>query len=263
MRLQNNWIQISNIEIYSSKLPIGFTGYKIVQLSDLHSKSFGKRQETLISKIKKIKPDLIVITGDLIDISTTDDKNVMDLIYGIKDEAPIYFVTGNHEIANQKFKYFEQNLKDEGVNLLRNKSIKLERNGSFITIAGIDDSGSSNMENSDAYTLKVLSSELEKTININLASNFTILCSHRPEYLSLYAKYNIDLVFTGHAHGGQIRLPFIGGLFAPNQGFFPKYTSGSYKQNECVMVVSRGLGNGSFPLRIFNRPEIVVATLKN
>jgi predicted MPP superfamily phosphohydrolase len=260
--LQNNWIQVININFSSSKLHDNFNGYKILQISDLHSKNFGKNQNILISKVKNIKPDLIVITGDLIDIRTTDDKNVIGLISGIKSIAPIYFITGNHEIASDRFIYFEQNLKAEGVIILRNETVKLKRNNSFINLTGIDDSGfSTSGQDYNNYTLKVLSDELKKAVSNNATSTFSILLSHRPEALPLYAKYNVDLIFAGHAHGGQVRLPLIGGIFAPGQGYFPKYTNGVYNNHKSTMIVSRGLGNGSVPIRIFNRPEIIVTTL--
>jgi predicted MPP superfamily phosphohydrolase len=259
---ENNSIRVTNIDFESKSLPKNFIGYKIIQISDLHSKLFGKNQKNLVGKIKKAKPDIIVITGDLVDSKHYNEEDSLKLIDEIKSISPIYFVTGNHESWSGKFLELEGKLKDKGVRVLRNTNDKLEKTGENILIMGIDDPEfSSNYENNGDS--KIIEGFLEKALDKEDKSGFKIVLSHRPEQFSVYAKHNIDLTFSGHAHGGQIRLPIVGGLIAPNQGLFPKYTSGIYYKDSSGMIVSRGLGNSIIPQRIFNRPEIIVTTLRS
>jgi uncharacterized protein len=257
---QNNSIGVTNIHLEFEKLPQGFDGLKIVQLSDLHNKMFGNDQYKLVSKINKEEPDIIVITGDIVDIKKYKEQPALTLIDEISSIAPIYYVTGNHELSSWRFSSLEKELHERGVRILRNSKDIFEKNGNKIEIIGVDDPvAKTNQQYNDQG--KSMSDELQKALIESEQQNFKILLSHRPEFISTYAKYNIDLIFSGHAHGGQIRLPFIGGLIAPNQGFLPKYTSGRYNEGNSVMVVNRGLGNSIITQRIFNRPEIIVAKL--
>lgn len=262
--LENNLITTTNINVKSARIPKSFNGYRIVHISDLHSKLFGSNQKTLVSKIKNAKPDLIVITGDLIDAHNNDEENSLKLIDGIKDICPVYYVTGNHEYWSGKVQSLETSLKNRGVKVLKNSSEKIERTGESIVIGGANYE-ELNMDVAKDFNNnnKTVLDQLNKLYDKNSESEYKILLSHRPELFPLYTKANIDLAFCGHAHGGQVRLPFIGGLVAPNQGFFPKYTSGKYSECSSNMIVSRGLGNSIIPQRLFNRPEIVVVTLMN
>lgn len=173
--------------------------------------------------------------------------------------APIYYVTGNHEWRSGKFSSLERKLNHLGVRVMRNSAEEITIATDKIQIIGIDDPAHGNA----SYAERAIAEEaLSHSIKGLDKEDFTILLSHRPEMFSLYSEYEFDLVFSGHAHGGQVRLPFVGGLIAPNQGFFPKYTSGKNSLENTTMIVNRGLGNSIIPLRIFNRPEIVVVTLK-
>jgi predicted MPP superfamily phosphohydrolase len=256
---QNNFISISRIDFDSEKLPNNFDGMKILHLSDLHNKVFPQNQKSLIRKIKKINPDIIVFTGDLIDKLKYDENAAFTFIDMISEIAPVYYVTGNHESCSGKFSILESKLKSSGIHVLRNENTIINRNGDNIVIAGIDDPNFSKIKDYD-YS-KIFDSNIRNSL-INVPENtFKILLSHHPEMFALYSKYNFDVIFSGHAHGGQFRIPFIGGLYAPGQGYFPEYSSGKYSLNESFMIVSRGLGNSVIPQRIFNRPEIVVLTL--
>jgi uncharacterized protein len=257
---QNNLIGVTNINLELERLPPEFEGLKIVQVSDLHSKSFGENQNKLVDKIKKAGPDLIFITGDMVDSKNYDEQAGLTLIDELTGTAPIYFVTGNHELWSGKFSSLENKLQERGVKILRGTVDTIERKGSKIDIIGVDDPSAMAREQYIDEG-KGLSNELEKALKGTDEKTFKLLLSHRPELISTYADHNIDLIFSGHAHGGQVRLPFIGGLVAPNQGFLPKYTSGKYAKDKSIMVVSRGLGNSIIPQRIFNRPEIVVVRL--
>lgn len=258
---QNNLIQETYITLDFESLPKSFDGYRIVHLSDLHSKYFGANQEQLVSKVKNADPDLIVMTGDMVDSNRYDEGPVLKLVEGIKDIAPIFYIAGNHEAGSRKVNSLGPKLIEEGIIFLRNKSQWIERGKDKILIAGIDDPLLSTLRPrlGDRGAVEDI---LEKILGEGKQSYFKLLLSHRPELFSVYARYSIDLTFSGHAHGGQIRLPFVGGLVAPGQGLFPKYTSGSHIMNNSVMVISRGLGNSLFPQRLFNRPEVVVVTLK-
>ncbi len=252
---ENNVIQMSFFEVPSKKLPCSFDDYIIVHISDLHNKRFGKNQSRLLKKIKNQSPDLIVITGDIIDKRNFNTNNVTSFIKAAIKLAPIYFVTGNHEASiKENYKILHEKLLLFGVKILTDESVELASNKEFIYICGIND--------------PCFTSEKKEVIENNLSEikidteKFNILLSHRPEMIRVYASYEYDLIFAGHAHGGQFRIPFVGGLFAPNQGFFPKYTSGKHVLNQTVEIISRGLGSSIIPIRIFNRPEIVVCKLK-
>ncbi|MFQ9977306.1 metallophosphoesterase [Clostridium cadaveris] len=257
---QNNSIVISNYTHRSRKIPSAFHGYKVLHISDLHNKMFGKNQDYLIKKIKASSPDIIVITGDLIDRRRFDLDTAMCFINKAVDIAPIYYVSGNHEAWSGKYDQIKQSLKDAGVLILDDTSLELLKGENSIQLLGLSDPDFLTSNYLDGTNTKKLELQLKQWSN---DINYKILLSHRPELFSLYIENNIDLIFSGHAHGGQIRLPFLGGLIAPDQGFFPKYTSGPYKNGNTTMFVSRGLGNSIFPFRVFNRPEIVVVTLKS
>ena len=257
---ENNNIVISKYNIKSNNLPEVFNNFNIVQISDLHNKVFYKDNSTLVKKIKSQKPDIIVITGDLVDRRKYNEENALSFIDKISPIAPIYYVNGNHEGWSGQFESLEKRLKEKGVIVLRNESLYYEKDKEKLLIIGVDDPAfNTNSHSEDYMNEDIMKKEL---FNVNNKDYFTILLSHRPELFPLYVHNNIDLVFTGHAHGGQIILPFFGGIVSPNQGFLPKYYKGMYEENNTVMVVSRGLGNSIIPQRIFNRPEVVSVTLE-
>ena len=257
---QNNSIGTTQYNFSSDKVPPNFNGYKIVQLSDLHSKSFGSNQSDLVKKVKKVKPDLIVFTGDLIDSDRYDEKTSLTLMEKLVQIAPVYYVTGNHEWWSGRFDSLEDKLKDTGVQVMRNTVEDIIIGNDKIQIIGIDDPAKVN----ESYVERVIAEEdIANSIKgLEEGVNFKILLSHRPELFSLYTQYEFDIVFAGHAHGGQVRIPFVGGLVAPNQGLFPEYSSGMHDVDNTTMIVNRGLGNSIIPVRVFNRPEIVVVALK-
>ena len=256
---QNNSIATSQSVIRSANLPESFDQFKIVHLSDLHNKSFGKNQQRLVEKIRSIQPDIVVYTGDLIDSNRPGNEASLTLMKELTAIAPVYYVSGNHEWWSGTFSSLELLLKDIGVQVLRNEHVTLAKGNDEIHIAGIDDPSHGMTDQSER---EIAEQDIANSINGLKEDGFTILLAHRPELLSLYALFNFDMVFAGHAHGGQIRIPFIGGLVAPNQGFLPIYTAGEHELDKTVMIVSRGLGNSIIPLRVFNRPEIVVVTLE-
>lgn len=280
--LQNFVIENTEYTISTDRISLEFDGFKIVQVSDLHSIRSQKTALYLIEMIKKQNPDIIVITGDLIDSTYySNEKNNLDSAdeRGIPDNetiefvkeiikiGPVYYIYGNHEVVllddviNNPFK---KELSEIGVVFLNNKSVKINKENSQINLLGIQDPSTVYKDKDYAYlgnseeTMKAMLNDLNKNIDKEI---FTILLSHRPEYFYLYQDYSIDLILAGHAHGGQIRIPYVGGLYAPNQGFFPEYTAGEYLEKGIKMIVSRGIGNSKIPIRIFNPPELVTIVL--
>jgi len=254
----NTLIVSTEYEIYSSGISENFSGFTIVHISDLHNASFGKNQEQLIKKINKAEPDIIVITGDLIDSRRKGTDNVKKLLENLPEQIDVYFVTGNHEAASKEYNELLKILEDNNVNIMQNENTLIERDGQYINLCGINDplflTGTSYSKENDERVAEILG-------ELCTDDFYNILLSHHPEMLDIYAQSAADLVLSGHAHGGQIRLPFIGGLFAPGQGLLPEYTDGIFTQDNTNLIVSRGLGNSVFPLRVNNFPELVTIKL--
>ena len=267
-RWQNNGIVVSHIVYTGKDVPREFNGFNILHVSDLHNKQFGEGQQKISAVIARIKPDIIAITGDIIDKRRQGTSAAMMLASEAAKTAPVYYVPGNHERTSGIYEKLTEKLKATGVKVIANDAMTIERGGAVITIIGVKDwqffrSVGEYQKTKEDYA-KADKAFAKKLSELTAAhpKGFRLLLSHRPEKLRIYAQIGFNLVLTGHAHGGQWRLPWIGGLFAPNQGVFPKYTSGLHKMGATSMVVSRGLGNSGFPLRLFNRPELVVITLK-
>lgn len=257
---QNNSLVISEHNYVSESLPSEFDGFKIAHISDLHNKSFGKDQIRLLEKLKSTSPDMIVITGDLIDRRKYDLDVAMMFIKGAVDVAPVYYVSGNHEAWSGEFSLIKESLLSAGVSVLDNEKLKITKGHSWINILGVSDPDFLTSSYIDGTNISDMSKKLEEW---SAEQGFKILLSHRPELLDLYSHNKMDLIFTGHAHGGQFRIPLMGGLVAPDQGFFPEFTSGLHIRGSSTMFISRGLGNSIVPIRIFNRPEIIAVTLKS
>lgn len=251
----NNWIQTTEYTVTSKKLPESFDGVKIVQVSDLHNAEFGENQSSLIKKVAEAEPDAIFLTGDLVDRDRYDLEVSLTLVDALVKMGEVYYVTGNHEVSLNKIDEITSALEEREVTVLRNQAVKWEREEEAIQVAGIDDPLIALSQKESDYTRQAL----EET---GLTEEFTLLLAHRPEVFDVYAEKQIDIVFSGHAHGGQVRIPGIGGLFAPGQGWFPEMTKGTFQKGNTELILSRGLGNSGFPLRVFNLPEIVVVTLE-
>lgn len=255
---ENNAITVSEYEIASEKLPESFDGFVIVHLSDLHNKAFGENQKRLIKHVKAQNPDMIVITGDLIDSNRPDVETGLLLVEEAVKIAPVYFITGNHDnwLSDTNTFALFQGLEQLGVRVLDDErtELYLEDETECISLLGVDDDTVS-----DTSRLRETLSEL--TAQNESQPVFTLLLAHQPQRLPDYGEYEIDLVLSGHAHGGQFRIPLVGGFVAPDQGFLPKYTKGLYEENGTKMIVSAGLGNSVIPQRLLNRPEVVKITL--
>ena len=259
------WIAYGNtdLEIYkynvkSEDIPSEFDNFRIVQISDLHNAEFGENNEKLLLMLKQADADIIAITGDMIDSRNTDIDVAISFAQKAVNIAPVYYVNGNHESrVLGEYEKLKQGLTDAGVTILENSSADITIGDETISLIGINDP-TFRMELVDDTMEQNIAHQLEDVIPDN--DNFKVLLAHRPEYFDVYAG-NVDLVLSGHAHGGQFRIPFIGGLVAPGQGFFPEYYEGSHIKENTEMIVSRGIGNSIIPFRINNKPEIIVAEL--
>ena len=257
--IENKSPRLTEYTIKSSRLPDSFKGYKIAQVSDLHNNEIGKDNRKILDILAKADPDIILLTGDLIDSRKTNIDIAISFAKKACEIAPCYYVSGNHESRIADFDGFQKKLESVGVMVLRNQKIRLVDGDDYITLIGIEDPAFAN-----GYPSEGDSEYIETTLNslIEDSDGYTVVLSHRPELLTSYSKCGVDLVFSGHAHGGQFVIPFIGGLFAPGQGFFPKYTQGVITDNGTKLVISRGVGNSAFPFRLNNRPEVVLVTLQ-
>ena len=245
----------TQVTVASGALPGAFEGFKIAHVSDLHNAVFGRKNEKLLLLIRAAEPDIIAITGDLIDSRHTDIDSALAFVEAAAEIAPVYYVTGNHE-SRLDFDEVEPRLIAAGARVLRNEAEDIGRGGERIRLAGIDDPS---FIRTGGTAEERAAAELEQLGDGD--GTFTVLLAHRPELVEVYAEYGAGLVLSGHAHGGQVRLPLLGGLYAPGQGLLPEYDSGLYSLGETQMVVSRGLGNSVAPLRVNNRPELVIVTL--
>ncbi|MDO5414288.1 MAG: metallophosphoesterase [Bacillota bacterium] len=255
----NKALELNTYRIESDALPKSFDGFRMIHISDLHNTEMGEDNEKLLEMIEEAKPDIIAITGDLIDSRRTDVDVAVDFIEEVVKIAPCYYVTGNHEQRIEEYSKLKEAMYEAGVTILDNKKMRLEKDGEHITIAGVDD---------PMFTMDPQTEEpymvMEKSLTGLLESSdgYTVLLSHRSELMDTYVQSTADLVLTGHAHGGQIKFPFIGGVISPGEGLFPEYYEGIYEKENTQMVVSRGIGNSLFPWRINNRPEVGLVVLE-
>lgn len=261
---QNLNITVTKSDLYFENLPTNFDNYKIVLLSDIHSRNFGKKQKSLINQVKKLCPDIILITGDWVDSKHGNISNCVEQASLLNKIAPVWAIYGNHEIRiirNAGKDRIHNMLSKAGVHFLHTSGTRIERGNSFINLVGIEDDVNIAEHARKKIHIESNKNTLSRVMHGILPDEFTILMAHHPEFFNIYSQFPVDLVLCGHAHGGQVRVPALGGLIAPGQGIFPRYTSGKHKKNHTEMVVSRGLG-GFKPVRVFNQPEIVSITLK-
>ena len=255
----NTALELNTYTISSSKLPQSFDGYRIAHVSDLHNTEMGKDNEKLLAMLRDADPDMIAITGDLIDSRNTDIEVALKFVREAVKIAPCYYVTGNHEARVNEYGELKAGMETAGVTVLEDVRTEISMEGATITLIGVND---------PSYQTDYLFGDSETVLNTKLEElhtedgEFTVLLSHRPELFDAYTDHGMDLVLSGHAHGGQFRLPFIGGVVAPNQGLFPEYDAGIYTEGNTNMLVSRGVGNSILPFRINNRPEVILIELQ-
>jgi predicted MPP superfamily phosphohydrolase len=245
--VENQLLSVTRISIPDSSLPQAFDGFRVAQVSDLHNTEFGKDNARLLQKLREEKPDIIALTGDLIDCYQPDIPLALSFAEQAMQIAPCYFVTGNHEGRISRYRELEEGLRSLGVIILKGESVLLEREGQSIRLLGVSD--------------PIFGRSVDSQLTDLSGEGYSLLLSHRPELFETYCRHGISLVLTGHAHGGQFRIPFLGGVLVPNQGFFPKYDAGCFTEGQTTMYISRGLGNSIFPFRLGNPPELIILTL--
>lgn len=240
----NLTVGLTTITVEEDNLPYAFDGFRIAQVSDLHNSQLW---EKAIVQLEKADPDMIFITGDLVDMQNPDVTIALQFIAEAVQIADCFYITGNHEanLSQELLTQLLDGMKSMGVYVLSNSQVSVHRNGAYISLAG------------HAW------GDTDAVGELSDFDGYRILLSHQPEGFEDYVTGKYDLVFSGHAHGGQFRLPFIGGLYAPGQGLFPKYDGGMYSQDNTDMIVSRGVGNSIFPIRFHNRPEVVLVILES
>ena len=252
-------LEITRIRIEDINMPYTLNGFKIVQISDLHNYEYGKNNEKLIEKVRKENPNIIAITGDFIDYQGQKEDVALYVAQKCVEIAPTFYITGNHESGIYNYDDFMNSLRDVGVEILDNRLIEFPYNNTYINVVGILDP-SDGLYGYDYG--EITFNRLEETMK-GKEDYYTILLAHRPEYYEIYKQFSINLVLSGHTHGGQFRLPFVGGVLGHNRTLFPKYDAGLFIENGVYMIISRGLGSSfRVPIRINNKPELVVIELK-
>ena len=254
----NSALELNTYTIHSPLLPDRFDCFRIAHVSDLHNTEIGKDNEKLLAMLQDAEPHIIAITGDLIDSRNTDVEVALQFLREAVKIAPCYYVTGNHESRISEYTVLKAGMETAGVVILEDARSEISLGGETITLIGVNDpSFRTNFLSGDSAT--VMDTKLTQLHADD--DRFTILLSHRPELFDVYVRNSMNLVLSGHAHGGQFRLPFVGGLVAPHQGLCPKYDAGLYTEGNTNMLVSRGVGNSIFPFRINNRPEVILIEL--
>lgn len=264
---EDNAIVVSRYTYQSDKISPSLDGYKIVQVSDLHNKCFGQSSVFLLQKIQAEQPDLIVVTGDLVDRNRTDLGVALDFVERAAAIAPLFYVTGNHEdaLSESQLRELLDGITQAGGTVLDSEYVTVSRSRGVVEYG--DDTHHTVLQGAPNDTFRLIGLANQNLFRSKLhyltpaSDDLHILLAHQPQAIDHYAAEDIDIVFAGHAHGGQFRLPLIGAVYAPGQGLLPQYTEGMYQYGQTSMVVSRGLGNSVFPIRINNRPELVVVEL--
>lgn len=260
--ISKNCLKITKYKVRNKKIPNSFNKFKIVHIGDVHGKLFGKNNEKFINKVKEINPDIIIMSGDIIDDSCKDIKKYVEYFKELYLKYPTYYSIGNHErkLGYNKYKVYLNYLKKYGVTVIENGSCYLERNNEKIIINFLKfrENMQPNIltkEKEQKY-IRYMKEVLPK---IN-TEEYNILISHDPENFEMYEKLNVDLIFSGHIHGGLIRFGKIC-LLSPRRKFFPKYSYGKNTLNNTTIITTSGIGNATIPIRLFNRPEIVEVIL--
>jgi hypothetical protein len=259
---ENYSIETEKFTIASQKIPKPFDGFKILHLSDFHNKNFGFKNKYLYDEIHKLNPDVILMTGDMVSREDKDFSRFYALARETAAKYPVYYTVGNHELdlSDEELTEMFQTLRGYGVNILNNEKILIEREDETIELYGMwfglrfykDENGSYRKH------IEFDRDEMTRLLGRKTSKNYAIMMAHNPMPFKIYADWGADLVFSGHVHGGVIRLGKLGGLLSPGRCFFPKYYGGEYSIGDKKMIVSRGIGG----LRLFNRPNLVLAELK-
>ena len=252
---QNCSVQVEEADVFMETLPEAFDGLRIAEIADLHGRQFGQGNRGLLAALAEAEPDLICIDGDLFD-EKTDLSTLMPLLSGLTAIAPTFYVTGNHEWQVKSLRQVLSQMRACGVQVLQNEYTVLEREGEKLVIAGVDDPCGPYDQKTPAELTAEIYGEVGQDACI-------VMLAHRNDTLPMWAELGVDLVLTGHCHGGVVRLPLVGGVFGTERELFPKYDAGLYRQGNTALYVSRGMGYSRVRIRLFNRPHLPVLTLRS
>lgn len=260
-------LKITNYDIKNSKLPKEFIGYKLIVLADIHNCFYNSKK--IIEIIKEEKPNGVILAGDMLvygDNQTINNMKSLELIKEISNYSDVYYAPGNHEMGymmkkNHEWIDYEKCLINNDIDniyYLDNKVIDITRNKSSIKIYGL--------HLTDGYYKRIIKQPLDKDVinkllNESETDKFNILIAHNPDYFKEYCNWGADLVISGHNHGGLINLPILGGVISPRLRIFPKYDSGLFYENDCVLVLSSGIGAHTLKIRVNNKPELIIIKL--
>ena len=257
VRWSNTSLETASFSPALRDLPPGFDGCRLVVLGDLHTAYFGEENKALLEAVEAQEPEYIFLVGDLVDaFRDIPEGYVRETAAGLAAIAPTYYATGNHEWAAGNVPELKKTLESQGVTVLSNQFVTLERRGDTAVLAGIDDpNGYADQKSPEALAAEVYAAHDDP---------FWMLLAHRNDrFPEQYSLLGADLVISGHGHGGLIRLPFTDGLVSTDRTFFPSYTAGLYEENGSTLFVTRGLGNSGPSFRLFNRPEVALVTLRS
>lgn len=239
--------------VSSENLPESFDGFTVLQLSDIHGRCFGKDNGRLLRNVEKANPDIIVITGDLADEKTK--MGVIDsLLEALTEVADTYYVSGNHEWGSGCIDELQMLFDKHGVTYLANDYTLLEQSGESIVLCGVEDP--------NAYFDMSRPDDIVERIDSEQGDCYRILLGHRNYWAEKYPRLDVDLIFCGHAHGGLVRIPGLGGVFGTSFDLFPENVDGAKECGRYTVIVSRGIGNSAPVPRLFNNPEVIVARLE-
>ena len=244
-------LELTRCTVTNHKLSQSFSGFKIVQLSDFHG---AELVTDIVETVREQKPDIIALTGDFI----TDEGDlpaVEQLVSQLSDICEVYFISGNHDFASGRIAELSDILSSCGVKYLKNEYVTIQRGGESIILAGVEDPNSwADLELPDVFLKKVRAEHPD---------DYIVLLGHRNYWMEKYPDLPVELILCGHAHGGIVRIPGVGGLLSTDRTLFPDYEAGMYDNGNYTMIVSRGLGNSISVPRLMNRPEILSIELKN
>ncbi len=267
---QNDSLQVTRFIINYENLPQEFDGYRIVQISDMHGKYFGRNNKRLVDRISSLKPDILFVTGDMMTSNKYDGQAFIDFLEEFGQQCPVYMCLGNHEqiagmiVGDEYYTSFIKSIQEHGVILLDNEKTTLKKKDESITISGLTLAlFRYSRRDKEYYDEALFLTEADIDLSIGEAEEgFNIMLAHNPVYFSEYASWGADLVLSGHVHGGIIQVPFKGGLLSPEHVFFPEYDAGLYEIEDSIMIVNRGLGSSGVNFRLFNRPDITFIELR-
>ena len=259
----HNDIKLERYVIESEKIPQSFSGYKIVQISDLHNRNFGTNNDIIKEYVNEENPDIVVFTGDMITKKEVKSDSFIELAKYLSDKYHTYYIIGNHEqgLSTKEFATLMKRVKNEtNLIVLNNNHVEISKNNESINIYRL---WYGKVYYTDKKNKRLTKEIIDTYIGKLDEKMFNILLTHNPLYFDTYIDYGADLTLTGHVHGGVIRIPFLGGVLSPQLSFFPKYDAGLYEKDNKYMIANRGLGYGGLKLRMFNHHEISSIVLKS